>query len=469
VLALVGEPPTEQQGQGAFQDTSGRAGSVDALAVFRALTPECIRLAAPSEVLHWLEQQALVPPPQWGGPRVLLLAKDLQRAEIAPPADFLERLFERTTPAPGPASDTVALARELGVRPVAIVAGAEVARAGAQPELQRLAGLLEARVCVTPDARDACDNQLPCFAGVTGAMGHASAASALGEARTILLVGTRLPLLARLGLERCLEGKQLLSLGSERPFLPCRAELVSAYNLAAELATLNDELELQPPGSARLRISPAAPEHASRSSGASAASALELLASQLPAGATVVVDAGNSGASAVFHLPVPEGGRWLLALGMAGMGYSFGAAVGAALATGRRVFAIAGDGAFFMHGLEVHTAVEHQLPITFVVLDNAAHGMCLVREHLLLGTSSGYNVFRRSRLGAGLAAMLPGLLAIECADLTQLEQALATCRSHPGPSFLSLRLPEVEIPPFAAFQGARAAGVLSVPRGEEQP
>jgi acetolactate synthase-1/2/3 large subunit len=466
VLALVGEPPTDQQGRGGFQDTSGRAGSVDALAVFRALTPECTRLTRPDQVLHWLEQQCMTPPRQWTGPRVLLLAKDLQQAEVAVPADFLPRLLERTARAPGPAADAEALATALGARPVAIVAGPEVARAGAQAELQRLAALLGACISVTPDARDACDNELPSFSGVVGAMGHPAAARALLEARTILLVGTRLPLLARLGLERCLSSKQVLSLGSERPFVPCRAELVDASNLACELAALNDELEAQPPGSATLPL-PSAATEPEPAPGALMPAALALLARHAPAGSTLVVDAGNTGASAVHQLRAPHGGRWLLAQGMAGMGYSFGAALGAALATGGRVLAVAGDGAFFMHGLELHTAVEHQLPITFVVLDNAAHGMCLVREQLLLGQSSGYNAFRRSRLAAGASAMFPGLLAFECDDLAQLEAALEQAGSATGPCFISLRLPRVEIPPFAAFHGARAAGLSSVARGDE--
>lgn len=433
--------------------------------MYRALTPECTRLSHPAQLLHWLEQQCATPPARWGGPRVLLVPKDVQQAEVCAPAELLIRVFERTARAPGPAADAEALARALSTRPVALVAGAEVARAGAQRELERLAMLLDARVCVTPDARDACDNHLPCFSGVVGAMGHAAAARALEDARTILLLGTRLPLLARLGMESGLGGKQVLSLGSEQPFVPCRAELVSAGNLGCELAALNDELEAQPPGSATLPLARAVAAPAEVLPGAVPA-ALELLARSLPDGSTVILDAGNTGASAVHQLAAPRGGRWLLALGMAGMGYCFGAAVGAAVATGQRVFAIAGDGAFFMHGLEVHTAVEHQLPITFVILDNAAHGMCLVREQLLLGQSSGYNVFRRSRLGAGLAAMFPGLLALECDDVAQLEGALERARSTPGPCFISLRLPDVEIPPFAAFQAARAAGLSSVARGD---
>ena len=55
-----------------------------------------------------------------------------------------------------------------------------------------------------------------------------------------------------------------------------------------------------------------------------------------------------------------RGGRFLVALGMGGMGYSFGAGVGMAFGRKRRTVVIAGDGAFFMHGMEIHTAVEYR-------------------------------------------------------------------------------------------------------------
>jgi len=472
LLALVGEPPIAQQGHGAFQDTSGQGGSIDAYSIFHALTPDCIRIREPRELLAWLAHVGSIPIADWTGPRVLLLAKDIQRAEIVPPPCFFERVHARARRAA--ASPMTELVRLLAQPPVTVIAGAEVARQGAQTELARLVRRLDARVTVAPDARDAFANDDPRFAGVVGAMGHASATRALAEARSILLVGTRLPVLERLGLEACLSDKNVACLGREAPFVECSSWIDCGGNLAAELGALCAELAPAPaagsePASARSATPPAASSLAARPSSAlDSRTALELLAGSVPEGATVLVDAGNAGASAVHYLRAPRRGRWLLAMGMAGMGYSYGAAIGAAFATGRRVFVVSGDGAFFMHGLEVHTAVEHDLPITYLVLDNAAHGMCLVREQLLLGESSGYNVFRRSRLGAGLAAMFPGLTAFDCCSAEQLEQALAQCRELAGPCLLSVRLPEVEVPPFAAFERARALGVTSVARGNER-
>ena len=89
--------------------------------------------------------------------------------------------------------------------------------------------------------------------------------------------------------------------------------------------------------------------------------AMAVLDAALPDGVDIVVDAGNIGASAIHYLPVRRDGRFIVALGMGGMGYSFGAGVG--MAFGRQsggTVVIAGDGSFFMHGMEIHTALQYR-------------------------------------------------------------------------------------------------------------
>ena len=121
------------------------------------------------------------------------------------------------------------------------------------------------------------------------------------------------------------------------------------------------------------------------------ADAIAALDTLLPDGCDIVVDAGNTGAAAIHRLPVRRAGRFVVALGMGGMGYSFGAGVGMAFGRNRRTVVIAGDGAFFMHGMEIHTAVQHRLPILFVLLNNNAHAMCAAREQLFFEGLHSYN------------------------------------------------------------------------------
>jgi acetolactate synthase-1/2/3 large subunit len=174
----------------------------------------------------------------------------------------------------------------------------------------------------------------------------------------------------------------------------------------------------------------------------------------------IVVDAGNTGAAAVHYLPARRGGAFAVALGMGGMGYSFGAGIGMAFGRakspvpGRRVVVIAGDGAFFMHGLEVHTAVHYRLPVTFVLFNNNAHAMCVTREQLFYGGGYSYNRFAPSRLGAGLAAMFPGLTSLDVADLDGFTTAVGAALDTDGPSVIGVECAADEIPPFAPFLAA---------------
>jgi acetolactate synthase-1/2/3 large subunit len=393
---------------------------------------------------------------------VLLIAKDRQCAEL-PPGTKIE--LERTKPRSRDVDPGLVqrAARLLRAGRTMLVAGDEVSRSGAQTELARLATTLDALVCTTPDARDAFSNHSGRFLGVSGAMGTAAVAQALAAAHTCLLVGTRLPLLARQGLEPILADKQLIAVGHEPPFVgPGRALHVCGDVLGA-LRALNAELgtveSAEPPWR-----SPS-PQHSGSSGRFSMRAALAVLERKLPQAGVVLVDAGNTGAAAAHQLRLPPKSRWLLAMGMAGMGYAFGAAVGAALATGERCTVVAGDGAFFMHGLDVHTAVEHALPITYVVFDNRAHGMCLVRERLFLHENAGHNTFAVSHLGAGLGAMFPGLLACDCRSEGEFESALERARQARGPAFIGVEFDDVEIPPFAAFDAVNEEGALAISRG----
>jgi acetolactate synthase-1/2/3 large subunit len=448
LLAIVGEPPTEVQGRGAFQDTSGRHGAVDAAQVFGAVTTFCARVTSGADAPGLLAEALAAATGPTPGPAVLLLAKERQREDVPgrPLLPGQGALGEVAS------ADEVALGhavRRLEGGPIVVIAGDEVVRAGARDELGRLVDALDAQVAVAPDARDAFDNRDPRFLGVAGAMGHEAVARAVARSAVVVLAGTRLPLLARQGLEGAMRERPLLCIGREPLFVSSGDTINLLGDLQANLRRLVARVAAHAPGPAAT----APPESAGEGFGSAAV--LAAIERALPDEGVVLVDAGNTGAQAVHHLRSPRGGRWLLAMGMAGMGWSFGAAIGAALATGRRCTVLAGDGAFFMHGLDVHTAVEHALPITYVVFNNRAHGMCLVRERLLLGAESGYNAFGPAHIGAGLAAMFPGLAACDCTTVAELEAALARANASAGPAVICAELPTVEVPPFLAFGGRR--------------
>ncbi|AFM15788.1 thiamine pyrophosphate-dependent enzyme, possible carboligase or decarboxylase [Mycolicibacterium chubuense NBB4] len=443
VLALIGQPPTASDGRGSFQDTSGCGGALDAAALFSTVSLYCRRVVRAADVAGAI-RDALAAAAR-GGPAVLLLPKDVQQAQLdsADPAEH--HLAES-----GPTAVSFDLRRLAdGLRGAAgrvtVIAGEQVARDDARTELAMLADALGAPVATVPDAKDVAGPSAP----VTGVMGHPGVAESVGRGAACLLVGTRLPVTARAGLDDALAAVPLFSIGSAPPYLPCVH--VSAPDLRIALPALARAVCGVPGRHAEALPHSRLQPRPHLGPGVRYRDAMAAIDTALPGDADIVVDAGNIGAAAIHQLPARGDGRFLVALGMGGMGYSFGAGIGTAFHRARRTVVIAGDGAFYMHGMEIHTAVQYRLPITFLLFDNHAHAMCVTREQLFYGNHYSYNRFGPSRLSAGLAAMFPGLPAVDVADVDALPAALRTALNRDGPSVVAVDCSPDEMPPFAPF------------------
>ncbi|WP_316573014.1 thiamine pyrophosphate-binding protein [Nocardia canadensis] len=451
VLALVGQPPTTLEGHGAFQDSSGLAGSLDATALFSAVSRYCARVTDPAELPAQIA--AAVAAAEGGGPAVLLIPKDVQQQAMPAAATRPARTGAAELPVLDAVVAELAAARRTGK--VVIIAGDQVARDDARAELAELVTALDASIGLAPDAKDVYPNAGPGYCGVAGSMGHAELAEALAAASACLLIGTRLPVTASAGLDAALADLTLLSIGALPPY-PAALH-TTATDLAATLGELLTRIDgtpthTDPPVDPTPMTVPEA-----AGPGLRYRTVVEAVQRELPTGADIFADAGNTGASVVHYLRVPEGGRFVVALGMGGMGYAFGAGIGSAFARHdaadgpHRTVVIAGDGSFYMHGMELHTAVEHALPITFVVFNNNAHAMCVTREQLYYRDRYSFNRFHPAHLGAGIAAMFPGLPARTVDEPGELAAALRDSFTATGPSFLEILCDPDEIPPFLPF------------------
>ena len=460
VLALVGQPATSMDGRGSFQDTSGRNGSLDAEALFSQASVFCRRILTPADIVSALP--TAIAAARSGGPAVLLLPKDIQQSAVHVNSRNGGRRADVEQPRSIGDPHPIVRALRRATGPVTIIAGEQVARDDARAELSALRAVLRARVACVPDAKDAAGTPglgSSSALGVTGVMGHPGVSDAVAASGLCLVVGTRLSVTARAGLDEALAAVPTVSIGSAPPYLPCTH--VHTDDLRASLRMLTRALS----GAGRptgLRV-PDMVAHTELTpppfdgEGVRYRDAMAELDQILPDEVDIVVDAGNTGAAAIHYLPVRRKGRFAVALGMGGMGYSFGAGIGMAFgrakaqAPGRRVVVIAGDGAFFMHGMEVHTALHYRLPMTFVLLNNNAHAMCVTREQLYYEDLYSYNRFAPSQLGAGLAAMFPGLPSVDVTDADGLAAAVRGSLDVDGPSVVSVECAADEIPPFAPF------------------
>ncbi|OHT86474.1 thiamine pyrophosphate-binding protein [Mycobacteroides saopaulense] len=451
VLAIVGQPPRPLEGNGAFQDGSGRAGSMDLQAVFRPVSGHCARVERPEEIAEALAHALAAMRDDL--PAVLLIPKDVQQAHLTavPPPQGRP---ERRPAVPAQLAD---FAQHLADTPgrILVVAGPEVARHDARGELSDLVDRLDAFVAVSPDAKDAVDGEDPRLLGVIGVMGHPAVEKVLRHGVTCVCIGTTMPVMTRGGVD--FSETPVLSIGSVTPHIESRH--LQTENLASTLARLAAVLptRVDAPDSETLY----APAHleppAHDGGGVRYHDGMHVLDRVIPDDADIFVDAGNTGAAAVHYVGARRRGRYVVALGMGGMGYAFGAGIGCAFARGGRTVVIAGDGAFFMHGMEIHTAIEHRLPVTFVIVNNNAHAMCVTREQLYYGGNYSFNRFAPSHIASGLGAMFPGLMCHSAETVADFEAAMHDAMAHSGPAVVEVICSTDEIPPFAPFLSSEIA------------
>jgi len=113
---------------------------------------------------------------------------------------------------------------------------------------------------------------------------------------------------------------------------------------------------------------------------------------------------------------------------------------------------ICGDGAFLMSGMEIHTAIEHQLPILWVIFNDSQHGMCTSRQRFLYQsrlTCAQYNSVNFQGIAQGLAGETE-LWTARVHDNIHLNRKLAEYLSLPikTPGVIELVINKEEIPPF---------------------
>ena len=469
VLALVGQPATTMDGRGSFQDTSGRNGSLDAEALFSAVSVFCRRVLTPADIVAALP--TAIAAARTGGPAVLLLPKDIQQAKVGVNGYDSNVAGHGFDPPRSLIGDPHAIVRALrrAEGPVTIIAGEQVARDDARSELEELRALLRAQVACVPDAKDVAGT--PGFGsssalGVTGVMGHPGVAEAV--AGSAVVPGGRHPTVGdrpRRPRRRARSGAN----GLDRLGAPVPAVHARAYRRSAGIADDAD------PGVVRARAANGPARARFRGRRRTQSTDLRRHGCALPRchgrARSRVARRNRHRRRRRQHRrsrnpspPVRRDGRFAVALGMGGMGYSFGAGIGMAFGRAmtepdgpsRRTVVIAGDGAFFMHGMEVHTAVQYRLPVTFVLFNNNAHAMCVTREQLFYDDLYSYNRFAPSQLGAGLAGMFPGLSSVDVADIDALPAALERAMAVDGPSVVTVECSADEIPPFAAFLNRQA-------------
>lgn len=467
VLALVGQPPLAQEGCGAFQDSSGKGDTVNALQLWSAIAKYVCKVTDPADFWALLREAVTQPLLARCGPAVMLIPRDLMMAEVGPrPADFpLAFAPARDTGSESAEAPLQSILQELAqAQCPLLIAGAGIAREGVQHQLMQWVNSTGIQVATTLSCSNAFPQEHPHYIGMIGAAGHPSAHDFLeNEADYVMALGTQLRAMNRATLERALQRKPLAVINSAITELDAgmQPRHVVKSGLAPAIQQLNFAQQCRPlrwnhAASPVLRHRPRpVTEPKDMRTGLTQHAALTHLQPFMASFHHVLFDAGNCAAAAAHYLQVPSQCSATIALGMGGMGFAIAGAVGAQLGEANsRTLVIGGDGAFLMTGFEIHTAVHLRLPILWVIFNNNQHGMCVTRQQLYFGgriEGNTYSTVDIARVARGLGgagdlwcASVHSAASLPAALMEYLERA-------PGPGVLELKIHDDTLPPFMPF------------------
>lgn len=175
---------------------------------------------------------------------------------------------------------------------------------------------------------------------------------------------------------------------------------------------------------------------------------MHFLSTQLPLDTRFVIDAGNAWAWATHYLTTAgNDGGYRIAMGFGSMAWSVGAVIGSAIASPEKPHVcLVGDGAWQMSSHELGVAVQHQLPIVFMILNDSAYGMVKFGQRMSQAENIGwklndvdYALLAKAQGAEGLIIEKPEELEALCLD---------SLFSRKGPTVLDVRIDENEIPPM---------------------
>jgi acetolactate synthase-1/2/3 large subunit len=168
----------------------------------------------------------------------------------------------------------------------------------------------------------------------------------------------------------------------------------------------------------------------------------------LPRDTILFVDIGNVMSWALHYYKVLEPGGFFINMGFGSMGHGVAAAIGGKVAAkDRPVVALVGDAAFAMNGLEVHTAVENDIPVIWVVMNNGGHGMVHLGESMQFKGKFSTSIFKHPLNVAAIAEAV-GALSFRVERAGETEAAIRKALQSGRPSVIDVQIYRDCIPPM---------------------
>jgi acetolactate synthase-1/2/3 large subunit len=457
VFAVSGYADRRWSGRGSLNETSGLGGTPDSRAMFAATTKKSVlleRAEDTSDVVEDLVNTALSGKP---GPVHLHVPEDLTERGVEV-TNYHDVRLHVPQVLPDPAQvETVAQVLAEAIRndePVVALVGFGAIRSGAGAELKRFVERFQIPLMTTLDGKGILSEAHPLSVGVFADSGHACAWKAFRDARVVLAIGNGLNQHATFNYRDDLfDDKILIQLNiaesefgrsgypPDHTLLADARQGISALTdaLGAKVGTARRREVLGRDWEARRILQPSKLIHPGKLA--------QIIGRMLPPDAILLADAGAHLAWLGYYVELAEGQNFRKAGAFGPMAGHTNGALGVKLAQPDRTVVVGcGDGCYSLSGFELMTAVEHDIPVIWVIFDDRQFKLIKLYQLTTYGRSALVE-FENPDFAAYARSCGADGYTVE--DEDDFEKAFAMALSSGRPSVIDARITRWAVPHYS--------------------
>jgi acetolactate synthase-1/2/3 large subunit len=423
MLVLTGQVPTSIYGKGTFQDSTKEG--VDSLAMFNPLTKYSSMIISKHKMPETIREAFRIALSGKKGPVHISYPKDIMEAEIEdtllPPKTYRVKpeYFDRRL--------VIEATRKLvGAKKPAMIVGSGVIASEAMAEVLELAEMLNIPVATSPKGKGAFPETHDLALGVLGFCGSPVAEDYIfSDVDVLLVVGAGLNQVTTFSWEPKLVPSDSLihididpsQIGKNYPvdiaLVGDAGAVLSEISFRVLKELMEHDFDSERPVKKITEFKQKVGMYLNKEKMHSSSVPVkpQTLMAELQEIMTedtiIFADTGNPMCWAVHYLQFDRP-NFFSPFGLVTMGYGTAAAVGGKLAApDRPVIALIGDGCFLMNGMEVATAVNHDVPVVWIVFNNNKLGLVHELQKYSLGKNTVSTVFKKidcAKIAEGLGA-----------------------------------------------------------------
>lgn len=465
LLVLTGQVPTSIYGKGTFQDSTKEG--IDSVALFDPLTKFSEMIISKYKMPELLREAIRIALSGKRGPVHLSFPKDIMAEEIE--EELIPPQRYRVEPGYFDRRLVIEAADKLvNAHKPAILVGSGVIASDASMEVLELAEMLNIPVATSPKAKGAFPEDHPLSLGILGFSGSPAAEEYLqGNIDVLLVIGSSLNQLTTGSWNPKLKPSEYLihinidpeEINKNYPadiglIGDCKTVINEmSFRIIRELPKhdFNQERPVEKIQEFKRKVGMFLEEEKMYSDHVpiKPQTLMHELQKALPEDTILFVDTGSHICWAIHYLQFKQP-NFYSPFGLLAMGYSTAAAIGGKLAApDHPVIALVGDGCFQMNGMEVATAVNYDIPVIWIVENNALLGLVHELQKFDLGENTVSTTFQEincAKIAEGLGAQgyrieRPG----------EIGEILKEALESEKPTVIDVRIDDKEVPPIESF------------------